>query len=518
MTRFKRSLGTSDQDGIVDALYDAEQSYRRIRVKAEQAAEIAHAKARQLKTAANRLSRLSVSDHGLVEKAGGIDGLVRRSDKIRGVSNMLKFAKELGDDDPGIVYANTDRTNGLPLTENGYETDPKIIRRAKRELEVDLAELEDDAREAESVLKSLGFAVQPTQSEKSERSGPLTRKTTLVEVARTYKDGAVAPHTIDALVVVAKQFNELHGDPDVRDLTSEHYAAYSEALKTAPNETQSEVKGKPFKEKLRLCRELGLKTISLRTRRKRCTYIKMLTEQAKSTGVCGADPFREQCAPELPKRGKHSKAKAHYKPFTRDELGRLVEAVDEKWAKTGKIDRVWAFYLLAYHGCRRSEICQLMVSDIDMNKRTMKLTDDGEGDDGTVQMIKSDSSLRTIPIHDKLIDMGFLDFVAERQKNSGRLFPSFTIDKHGKVGSSFSANFTYLLRENCGITEAGKVLHSLRSTWTDAARKAEILPEVRRAIAGRSVTKDDVENGYGDGYPVEQMRYHLNHVDPFAGV
>ncbi|MEZ9974822.1 site-specific integrase [Vibrio breoganii] len=75
----------------------------------------------------------------------------------------------------------------------------------------------------------------------------------------------------------------------------------------------------------------------------------------------------------------------------------------------------WSILLLIYMGLRPSEACQLMVKDIksDSGLFTLTITDRGSS-----QKLKNQHSLRTLPIHRTLIQLGFIDFVREQKKHN----------------------------------------------------------------------------------------------------
>lgn len=82
----------------------------------------------------------------------------------------------------------------------------------------------------------------------------------------------------------------------------------------------------------------------------------------------------------------------------------------------------WAALLGLYTGARASEVGQLLVEDV--------LTVDGLpciriSDEGEHQKVKTEVSLRTIPVHPDLIELGFLDWGgALRAQKAPRLFPA----------------------------------------------------------------------------------------------
>ena len=69
---------------------------------------------------------------------------------------------------------------------------------------------------------------------------------------------------------------------------------------------------------------------------------------------------------------------------------------------------------------RLNEICQLYCEDIKCNGRVwyFQLTDERDN-----QSLKNKQSKRLVPIHKKLIEMGFIDFVKEvKESKKDRLF------------------------------------------------------------------------------------------------
>lgn len=124
--------------------------------------------------------------------------------------------------------------------------------------------------------------------------------------------------------------------------------------------------------------------------------------------------------------------------------------------KAGAFAAYWIPLLALYTGARCSELCQLLVQDIDTTGHVplIKITDQSEG-----QHVKTTASVRTIPIHSELIRLGFLEY-ASSQKCT-RLWPDLPV-REGKAGGFFSQWFGSL-RRSLDVPDT-LVFHGFRHT------------------------------------------------------
>lgn len=102
------------------------------------------------------------------------------------------------------------------------------------------------------------------------------------------------------------------------------------------------------------------------------------------------------------------KARGLRSPFTPNDLKKLFS--DSAITNSRKGWQKWLPVLGLYTGARLNELCQLQRKDI--------LQVDGYwcisiNDEGDTQVLKSVSSKRVIPIHEKLIEMGLIDYVSD---------------------------------------------------------------------------------------------------------
>jgi integrase len=154
------------------------------------------------------------------------------------------------------------------------------------------------------------------------------------------------------------------------------------------------------------------------------------------------------------------------RPWDKEHLTRLFS--HDIWQKgaiptikfAGGICAYWIPLIALYTGARLSEICQLEVKNIQEidGLAVMKITSTGEE-----QSVKSDAGHRIIPIHSKLIELGFLNYV---QSQSGPLLWQDLPRRDGKAGGYFSRFFGDL-RKRLSIP-ADIVFHSFRHTFRSA--------------------------------------------------
>ena len=93
-------------------------------------------------------------------------------------------------------------------------------------------------------------------------------------------------------------------------------------------------------------------------------------------------------------------------PFTDEDLIAYFSKLD---AKPGRLDvEYWVPRIMAFTGCRLGEAAQLRKDDV-RQEQAIWVIDINEADQG--KSLKTRSSRRVVPIHRRLIEIGFLDFV-----------------------------------------------------------------------------------------------------------
>ena len=190
--------------------------------------------------------------------------------------------------------------------------------------------------------------------------------------------------------------------------------------------------------------------------------------------------------------------------FNKDEMQKIFESAYYSEATYNCAYQYWVPHLGAFTGARINEISQLAPDDVDQDKDGIwfiKITASGEDKE---KSIKNEESRRIIPVHQKLIDLGFIDYVkSQKEAKATNLFDinKAKADKFGKVPSEWF-NQKYL-RQYIGIEDKSVVFHSFRHRFITSLAQSiidgsglsedgvikERIPEalVLRRIVGHSV-------------------------------
>jgi integrase len=158
----------------------------------------------------------------------------------------------------------------------------------------------------------------------------------------------------------------------------------------------------------------------------------------------------------------------------------------------------WLPLLGIFSGARLNELAPMCVEDVKTDAasgvRFVTVIEDEE--DG--RSVKTDRSVRAIPIHSELIRIGFLELVEQVRKSGGqsaRLFPKLIPGPKGGFGEAFSKWFGRYKRK-LGITNPSSVFHSFRHGFKDALRAASVNEDINDALTGHS-GGNAVARGYG---------------------
>ncbi len=286
-----------------------------------------------------------------------------------------------------------------------------------------------------------------------------------------------SPRGKDAYWRDAKLFNSMMGRKSVELITKADVMAYKRKLIADPARSQVNV-------------------------RDRLAYLRTLLEWAAQEDLIPVNVARD-VKMAVNERGEKRK------DFSTDDLNALfagpVHAKGER-PKGGYGEAVYWLPLIAlFMGARREEIGQLRVQDVrleayidDDEKRQevwcIDITDTLD-DDALPNQIKNEASNRLVPLHPKLIELGFVDYVRKLPDQAGRVFPGLKAIGIGKKLTDKVGQWFSRYKQECGIEDKAKVFHSFRHTWKTYAVDAGIPERVCRQFQGHE--GKDAADKYG---------------------
>ncbi|MGW9330241.1 DUF6538 domain-containing protein [Bosea sp. NPDC055594] len=169
--------------------------------------------------------------------------------------------------------------------------------------------------------------------------------------------------------------------------------------------------------------------------------------------------------------------------------------------------RYWVPRIGLFTGMRQNEICQLDVSDIRKTQSGVHyflVTDDAAD-----KQLKNVASRKAVPVHDRLRNARFLDYVAAvRRAGHRKLFPDLTASKYGHYGAKVSKWITRQMR-GAGYP-AGVDFHAFRHTFRQALRHADTPLEIAARLGGWSS-----KAGLADHYGGELSDRWIEHMNRF---
>jgi integrase len=335
-----------------------------------------------------------------------------------------------------------------------------------------------------------------------------------------------APNTVTEADAALRRFVDLFGDMQVHHIGKGHGREYRDAISKLPKGLPAELRQLPLTQLLQ--RDLSAyEPRSATTINKSLTLLGAVLAHAEQDGHFDATGWRNpfDVAFDIDPADED-----YYEPFNRNELNRLlatpVFSASER-PKRGRGDTAkWAPLLALFQGARRTEVIQLLVHDIAQDADTGLWTVRFDREDD--KRVKTMSSIRRVPVHPKLVSLGFLDFVQERRDAmgpSGSLWPGF--EDRSKLASranKWSEWFNGYLAQHV-VDDPVKKFHSFRGTFKRYGRAAgveeviinHLVGHSNHSVGARYGRKRDADGVRDTGYPLSRLAEEIGKVR-FDGV
>ena len=207
--------------------------------------------------------------------------------------------------------------------------------------------------------------------------------------------------------------------------------------------------------------------------------------------------------------------KIKQKKSARDERNRFTEQeLKEIFTKRNYLEYTkpskdrycwyWTPLIAITTGLRANEICALYldnIREISGNQRTKRWCFDiVEEINRPDKRLKNNASRRIIPIHDIILDLGFIDFLnlIRKEPERKRLFEELTYSE-GTYAKSISRFWNNRYLPLLGLKNPKTGLHSLRHTVIDHLKQKGVEPHFINELVGHSQGNISLDR-YGKGY------------------
>lgn len=199
---------------------------------------------------------------------------------------------------------------------------------------------------------------------------------------------------------------------------------------------------------------------------------------------------------------KNTSGRDEADPFTNEQLQIIFNAPiytgcesETHWQSPGSMvlrdsEKFWVPLIALFTGMRANEICQLRARHVKTHNRSSYLQL------GRDFRFKNDNSMRNVPLHQALIDVGFLDFVASRRAANGpdaRLFHKIAQTSKRKGENMYSdvwgKHFARFLK-SLGLRTADNArrttFHSFRHTFIEQSERDGLNEGAQERIVGHA--------------------------------
>ncbi len=296
-----------------------------------------------------------------------------------------------------------------------------------------------------------------------------------------------------------EMFIQLHGDLPVSAIKKSHARLYREALQDVPQRRTGELLKASLPELVAWVRKHPeAPKVAPGTINKQVGAVAAIAEWAFAKGVIPEDVVWSNPFAKMRVQGDDSERTSFENPDLKLLFAATVFTKHE-YPEGGRGPAAfWLPLLSLFNGARQTELASLTVGDVQTEPETSTplfyiTTQASRG-----KKLKTKASRRVVPVHEKLVRLGFLKFVEDVRKRDGDkafLFPLIATDK-GRAGvKAYSKWFGRYLRAQ-GVTDKAKVFHSFRHGFKDALRQGKVSQEVHDALTGHAQAST-VSGGYG---------------------
>ncbi|WP_164839083.1 tyrosine-type recombinase/integrase [Shewanella livingstonensis] len=183
-----------------------------------------------------------------------------------------------------------------------------------------------------------------------------------------------------------------------------------------------------------------------------------------------------------------------------------MAAVVGYWEVQPSSDYKWIILLAAYSGARRGDIFNLKISnvlfDTDCHRHYL-----------FIEKGKTNAATRLIPVHNRLVELGFLDFLENTKPEDSKglkVFRSFKTDHY--ITSKFRDSLDLLNIPKLTYNNRRYSFHSMRHSCITQSVKTNELHMVQRVV-GHAISGSGITKKYIDDFELKDMLCVIDCLD-----
>lgn len=222
-----------------------------------------------------------------------------------------------------------------------------------------------------------------------------------------------------------------------------------------------------------------------KTVQNRFSHLKRIFDFAEESIKLTTDPFAK-----VTYRTKQTRIMIGYTPEEHQHIVTMANAEPDHIR--------YAVLFASWSGARLGEYVDATTADVVQEVDDiwcLKIRVESRGENQTV---KTDSSIRTVPLHSELIRQGFLDYMqrlpatvtlADGQTQAGPLFPAFKLDRDNRRAGTASEILSDFIYRKCEIEKRKdrKPTHAWRNTVATQLAELDVRADIAFGITGHSM-------------------------------
>jgi integrase len=131
-----------------------------------------------------------------------------------------------------------------------------------------------------------------------------------------------------------------------------------------------------------------------------------------------------------------------------------------------------------------------------------------------MKKLKNRASKRLIPVHERLLDIGLIDFYQRRSAGTSKqLFPSFSYSAQNGYGRNLGRWFNEKLLPALSLKESNLVFHSLRHSMVTILSQSDVPYIMVRAIVGHEQAGVTLTSYFKLGFKLDQLKREIDKFD-----